>query len=82
MAMITETQSTAGFSGSFLSGMMASLTSFISMMTSRKTLTALDTLNDAMLRDIGLQRGDLCQARMAPLSVDPVVMLMQMSRAR
>jgi uncharacterized protein YjiS (DUF1127 family) len=65
MAMITETSSGAQYSASLSSSMMAATQAIAGMLRFRKTLNALDRLDDRQLRDIGLTRSDLVDLRMA-----------------
>ncbi|MDB5522588.1 MAG: hypothetical protein JWM58_351 [Rhizobium sp.] len=65
MAMITDTQATIGFSGSFLTRLMAAVHAVADVMRFHRTLRELGTLDDRTLRDIGLIRGDLIELRMA-----------------
>jgi|EndMetStandDraft_4_1072995.scaffolds.fasta_scaffold961921_2 uncharacterized protein YjiS (DUF1127 family) len=82
MTMIHETHFTTGFSGSVVSRMGEFLKSLAGLAKSRIALNELSQLDDHMLRDIGLNRGDIFEARKAPLSTDPVMLLLQASRAR
>ena len=65
MAMITETPSGAQYSASFSSSMTAAAQAVAGMFRFRKTLNALDALDDRQLRDIGLTRRDLFDLRIA-----------------
>jgi len=65
MAMITQTQSGAGFAGSFLSSLMTAFKAVAETITFHRTLRTLGELDDIALRDIGLTRGDLIDLRMA-----------------
>jgi uncharacterized protein YjiS (DUF1127 family) len=65
MAMMTETQSTIGFSDSLGTRLMAAFHAMTSMMRFHRTLRILEELNDIVLRDIGLTRGDLSDLRIA-----------------
>jgi len=65
MAMITETPSGAQYSASFSSSISAAAQAVAGMFRFRKTLSALEALDDRQLRDIGLTRGDLVDLRMA-----------------
>jgi uncharacterized protein YjiS (DUF1127 family) len=82
MAMTNHTHFTAGISGSFVSRMLDSLQSFTSRIQSRSTLREISELDEHLLRDIGLTRDDVRDARMAPISDDPISLLIKASRTR
>lgn len=65
MAMITDTPSGAQYSASLSSSMTAAAQAIAGMFRFRKTLNALEALDDRQLRDIGLMRGDIADLRMA-----------------
>jgi uncharacterized protein YjiS (DUF1127 family) len=82
MAMINHTHLTVGISGSIFSRMLDSLQSFAGRIHSRSTLRQISELDEHLLRDIGLTRDDVRDASMAPVSDDPISLLIKASRTR
>jgi uncharacterized protein YjiS (DUF1127 family) len=72
--MITDTPSGARYSASLSSSLSAAAQAIAAMFRFRRTLKALEALDDRQLRDIGLTRGDLTDLRMAS-SADAVTAL-------
>jgi len=67
MTLFTETQAVRL---TFL-GRLSALAATLATHRSRTTVLDLSTLDDNMLRDIGLSHADLLDLRSAPLSSDP-----------
>jgi uncharacterized protein YjiS (DUF1127 family) len=72
MAIFTETQVPGT---TFLGRLSAYAAKLGTMRRSRSVLRDLDALDDNLLRDIGLSRGDMLDIRAAPLPSDPDAVL-------
>jgi uncharacterized protein YjiS (DUF1127 family) len=72
MTMLTETQSSRI---TLLDRITALATAIGDIRRKRITVLELDALDEHVLRDIGLTRADMFDARTGPLSSDPVAVL-------
>lgn len=81
MSMINATRPFAGPTVSLFSRTANAARSVVALIKARRDLKQFRELDDHMLNDIGLSRSDLYAPGWAPSQIDPMVLMIKVSRA-